>query len=261
MVDTRNDRYAYSGYIYNQYNPYNYYTYNQSIYQQNIYNQNVYNHNQSIYNQNHYNQHIYNHLTQGSSYNQFAQCIPKDFNARNHCRTFGSEQRKHLGQGSTSTEYFGGLGSDKTKQITPQSQYQQKLHGSYEMNQSTSLHHSDERTASGEYKSDQRNSLTLPCRYQVKRKHPGTSLGETSPIQSIINLQKQIDDKQGEKEENILTLTNQCSMYLAISPCKVCTLFHSSPCKCGQFLYCGLKCQVKKHCCSSNIISSYSGIG
>ena len=243
MVDTHSDMYTYSGYIYNQYSPYCHYTYNQSIYQQNIYNQNIYN--QSIYNQKSYNPNVYNHFTQWSNYNQFAPNIPKDFNARKQYRTFGSDQRKQLRQrGSNSNRYFEACGSDQTKYIPAQSQHQQK-DGSYQINQSEQIHYSDERTTSRIYGAGPRSSPALPCRYQAQPKQPDPSLGESSPSQSITNLQKQIDDIQGEKDENIQTLTNQCSMYLAISPCKVCTLFHSSPCKCGQFLYCGSKCQVK----------------
>jgi hypothetical protein len=45
-------------------------------------------------------------------------------------------------------------------------------------------------------------------------------------------------------DPTLLTLAAQCAQYLAISPCKVCSLFHSTPCKCAQYRYCSIMCQV-----------------
>eukprot|EP00092_Neocalanus_flemingeri_P017085 GFUD01018477.1.p1 GENE.GFUD01018477.1~~GFUD01018477.1.p1 ORF type:complete len:222 (-),score=33.73 GFUD01018477.1:14-679(-) len=48
---------------------------------------------------------------------------------------------------------------------------------------------------------------------------------------------------------------NHSAMYLAISPCQFCFSFHSNPCKCGKYLYCGIICQISDdhHCQESDV--------
>lgn len=86
---------------------------------------------------------------------------------------------------------------------------------------------------------------------------------EQSPSQEVTE-EEETDLEQLDSlyDHTLPNLTTQYAQNLAISPCKACHLFHATPCRCAQYRYCNVMCQISDdHQCKSrkrNVANNHS---